>query len=660
MTSFDHAAPVPDAVHGSIDIRDDDHFSRDASAHAIIARLLHSAPLERLRHIKQLGFTSRHYTGADHSRFAHSLGTLHTMRLILERISVGKAPPFDDLSPVQECFAQALEGHGTPIRRVVQHLLVAALLQDIGELPYGSATTHVYSPSPKLKRAVGDFVGTSSVDGWSSKDVFTVGCILEHLRDQLADLDLRFLVYLITGRAAGRAVPKLLAFRHIVNGQVDADRLDYVFRDAHFTIGPVGRLGTLLDSILGYDEVGPLFDSPAPVSHFLATRAHLYASVYWSPTRRFWDVLLLNLLKGIKKEDHCASFFAGSLTGWVLDVDDFLSLDDTSLAATIHQLAARKALCAGVDERTACALEVFTTRTPAYSARWLHKPEDQDQVGTRVDPEIPQNLFWDCLSDVGGRLYDADSIRIRSKEFTYVTDRTLPLRNCGGAFQFGKPWKRDLLPDPSSILIFAPQATSGPTWEPFERALRTNEAYDLLVRRDPLAPHDYPTDTRDRRRFPQHKGPTIFISYSHRDTAVVWKLIEALYARQSRYIALIGRVPGIRRSPDENVQEAIDSADAVIMVISDNYVRAYKEKEGFIWKEVRTLIKAKDRLTFAPVRADRYDTRLAEFPWKQLGIGMPWVGDDSPGLREAPPPDVATVIEGTLRDLRRLSARRGR
>lgn len=56
---------IKDPVHGYVEV--------DTPA----ITLLDSPLLQRLRHIKQLGFSYLVYPGANHTRFEHSLGTMH-------------------------------------------------------------------------------------------------------------------------------------------------------------------------------------------------------------------------------------------------------------------------------------------------------------------------------------------------------------------------------------------------------------------------------------------------------------------------------------------------------------------------------------------------------------------------------------------------------
>ena len=49
-------------------------------------KVVKTRPFQRLRRIKQLGFSELVYPGATHTRFAHSLGVFHTARLLMETI----------------------------------------------------------------------------------------------------------------------------------------------------------------------------------------------------------------------------------------------------------------------------------------------------------------------------------------------------------------------------------------------------------------------------------------------------------------------------------------------------------------------------------------------------------------------------------------------
>src|SRR3990167_4860451 len=52
-------------------------------------KIIHSKYYQRLRWIKQLGFSNYIFPGAEHNRFAHALGVMHMADKIINAIGVG-------------------------------------------------------------------------------------------------------------------------------------------------------------------------------------------------------------------------------------------------------------------------------------------------------------------------------------------------------------------------------------------------------------------------------------------------------------------------------------------------------------------------------------------------------------------------------------------
>src|SRR5258708_3607233 len=95
---------VYDAVHGAIDLRDPEGLTGLGG----IIQLLSSPMVERLRRIKQLGYASHSYTAADHSRYAHAIGTMHMMKTILGHLIANKRINERVYKDLRSCFPEAL------------------------------------------------------------------------------------------------------------------------------------------------------------------------------------------------------------------------------------------------------------------------------------------------------------------------------------------------------------------------------------------------------------------------------------------------------------------------------------------------------------------------------------------------------------------------
>ena len=103
-----------DPVHGLIVFDEDDAIDRLAWS------LIDTPEFQRLRRIRQLGFTSLAYPGAEHTRFAHAIGTAHVMQRLVRRLRELQT----SLPPEHRLTAT-----------LVRDALAAALLHDIGHGP---------------------------------------------------------------------------------------------------------------------------------------------------------------------------------------------------------------------------------------------------------------------------------------------------------------------------------------------------------------------------------------------------------------------------------------------------------------------------------------------------------------------------------------------
>jgi HD superfamily phosphohydrolase len=101
-------------------------------------RALRTRPFQRLRRIKQLGFSDLVFPGASHSRFAHSVGVFHTARQLMRVIEDHLGRQFE-----------------TSKARVA---LAAGLVHDLGHGPFSHAFEQV-GRRLGLKLADHEYVG---------------------------------------------------------------------------------------------------------------------------------------------------------------------------------------------------------------------------------------------------------------------------------------------------------------------------------------------------------------------------------------------------------------------------------------------------------------------------------------------------------------------
>ena len=171
---------IKDSVH--------DHIQVDGVA----AALLETEPVQRLRHITQLGTVHLVYPSANHTRFEHSLGVYHLADRALDHLDI------DGIS--------------------AERLRAAALLHDVGHGPYShniESVTHRHTG--KYHDEVHDLLASGDVG--------------EVLNDHGLDPDR------IADLVAGDG-----QYGQLVSGELDVDRMDYLVRDAHHTGVPYGTI----------------------------------------------------------------------------------------------------------------------------------------------------------------------------------------------------------------------------------------------------------------------------------------------------------------------------------------------------------------------------------------------------------------------------------
>lgn len=157
-------------------------------------KVLQTRPFQRLRRVKQLGFSDLVYPGATHSRFAHSVGVFHTSRLLMEIVR-------KHLNYVQDTREN--------------HALAAALVHDVGHGPF----SHAFE-------SVGARLGLKLANHETlSEELIRSG--------EISDVLDREMEKGFAGNVADILKKDGVKTVHhaVVSSQFDADRLDYIRRD---------------------------------------------------------------------------------------------------------------------------------------------------------------------------------------------------------------------------------------------------------------------------------------------------------------------------------------------------------------------------------------------------------------------------------------------
>ncbi len=248
--------------------------------------LLSTRHVQRLRHIRQLGLVDHVYPGANHTRFEHSIGTMHMASVI----------------------GQSLSLEGEDIRKI----RLAGLLHDVGHSAFSHAVENVLKRNPLLQPVIQGkkFIKHEAF----SKDIISRllpqdNYIARHVESEFGTDAFHFfdeISKIATGDAQSISKPYLA---QIIAGDVDADRIDFLMRDSYHTGVSFGLIDVdqIISSliikdgnvILGSSD-GSGYGSDMALTaaeSLLISRAHHYTAIIHNPKTQAARVMLLYALE---------------------------------------------------------------------------------------------------------------------------------------------------------------------------------------------------------------------------------------------------------------------------------------------------------------------------------------------------------------------------
>jgi len=280
---------IPDPVHNYIRLN------------KLEKTLIGLPKFQRLKRIKQLGVASVVFPGALHTRFEHSLGTMHVADMIFDRFS----DDFEEIDRYKVRLAGLLHdiGHSAFSHTIEQGL---RRIEKIVEPRYKRHESYTRNIISNLAKA--NIVKKALKEAGIQEDSHTFFKKISHIatgkRDDLDKTD-RFL-------------------SSIISGEIDADRIDYLIRDGlHTGINFIGfDLQHILENIsrdndklaLGKGNEITSFDEIVATNigeAFLISRYHYYSDIINHPGNIAANTMLIkalestlfDLLKNTNKEE---------------------------------------------------------------------------------------------------------------------------------------------------------------------------------------------------------------------------------------------------------------------------------------------------------------------------------------------------------------------
>ncbi len=302
---------IRDPVHGSIAID-------DAEKQIILHPFF-----QRLRNIKQLGFSEFVFPGATHTRYLHSIGVMHVGSLVFEALFKGKS--------------------STDHSRLKETLRLGCLLHDIGHAPMSHATESVmpqvsalklpprFMPKKDRQASHEDYTLKSIVDSSFTESFAQVRAVFGVTPEAVAEL--------VLGETSDPAyftvegVNWFPLLHQLVSSEMDCDRMDYLLRDSYFCGVSYGKfdLDWIIDNLKPCVENGMAYlgiseRAVSTFDDFLISRFHMFMMVYFH-------------YRAVCLEQMLTRYFNSSGNEYSIpaDIEAYLEHDDPYLMKTLRK-----------------------------------------------------------------------------------------------------------------------------------------------------------------------------------------------------------------------------------------------------------------------------------------------------------------------------------
>lgn len=327
-----------DPIHGYIHIQ-----------YEVIWDLLHTREVQRLRRIHQLGGNYYVYHTAEHSRFSHSLGVYEIVNRMVHEV---------------EDLRQTLSEK----EKIV--VMSAALLHDLGHGPF----SHFYESLTKKRHE------EVSVDILMDPHSQIHQVLISY------DLDLPSEI----GAILCHQHPVFI-LNQIISSQLDADRMDYLLRDAYETGTSYGTfdLERILRTLRVCEDRLCIKESGIhSVEDYIMARYHMYWQVYLHPDAKAFELLITKFYQRYAQVKDQLSMSSLKLLDASYDLNSFMKLDECRLFALFQD----------AQESGDPYLEDLATRILERRLfEWVEDPSVEQAKMIRIEIEkrqLPLDLYY--------------------------------------------------------------------------------------------------------------------------------------------------------------------------------------------------------------------------------------------------------------------------
>jgi uncharacterized protein len=404
------------------------HFAKTGTHqfHTHEIAIIDTPIVQRLRYISQLGLAYSIFPTARHTRFEHSLG----VSIIADKMFKS----LDDNGQLEFLNDNTLK------KKNNLELRIAGLLHDIGHGPFSHVSEIIMSECESIKKEAKETKDCKPHELLAYKILQT-----DQFSDFFERLNKTYKIKVSPKNIAGYIIgsvenpEKNQYLADIINGQCDADKLDYIARDSNFT---GVKLALSLDRLLLSLEIGNVpcytgnsrkllvsYKGMMPLEQILIAKIMLNYSIYLHQKVRAIDHMIIPLLRKILREKKVIAGVAIETPLDFLKIDDYdilnLSSSDTKTNEICRSIKMRK-----IFKRSLVISAKTIERSENYSdlfadlMKYCERPEDMNALNNALIERIGDG----CTEfDVAIDLPKTPKLGEMTQKIVKVHDHFIPL-----------------------------------------------------------------------------------------------------------------------------------------------------------------------------------------------------------------------------------------
>jgi len=408
-------------------------------------QIINSPFFQRLRWIRQLGFANYIFPGAEHNRFAHVIGVMHSMDKMIRMLGIGV--------PDHELFDPRTRSEAAMLHK---SLRIAALLHDIGTFPFSHAIDNAYIRHGNDGRTM-----RQTKNGKKPKDLPNshehLGSFIIKNTDYEGGITRILNQFGLDGQTISRIIKgesQWLVANQLMHSDLDADRMDYLMRDAHYTGIKYGQFDRdyVLANLVTYDAGGGQLgfgvreSAQHAVEDFLIARFSWYSQVIKNQGSAKFDIMAQHVTEALLNQNLVHQFH--DLLAMIQERDErFFWFNDVYFMSKLQEVRFQKKIS---DPRIAELIEMILYRRPPKTLRHplfehrLLKTDSSEQERAKLIGQIQKKLaeFEAVLQKHGtGCEWILADIPERDVVFTRAMHQVIKKRKSDNLYQERDPIK---------------------------------------------------------------------------------------------------------------------------------------------------------------------------------------------------------------------------